>query len=1104
MALKPTITEIFNANIDYQSAQQAINQTHSLQALSDDLYTDPIRFIYEVIQNSDDAYHGHPMKNPLLRIAILDRSYLVMANYGKPFDQDDIRGVCRVGCGTKRNDREKTGYKGLGFKAVFGQSDYVLVASKGAFFRFEENANEFQWNPKWGKDRATWEAANGQKFAYPWQICPLWTEAKQLPKAVREWLFAQPEVVALVIRIRNLEETRESLKVLIQQPYMFMFLRRIRDIRISLESGTETLFKLVQLKDGSMKITTPDEKIITHWLLYVCKLKVPEEARRDVRMPEKLKEIKEIEMTLATQIDANDRFVPVRGSDSILFAYLPTKISSYNLPILVNTHFLVNASREHIRIDSSWNQWLFSCIPLETFKWIQALTKDPKWTDKAYDLLPNLIPVKDILAKQYNQSCESSKKSVPFLLGIDNQSLLISEAVVDSTLFSSPACIGHKLIRDFLVRTSSTGLRLPANPFVRNHHRLRNLRVTLFDWDKCLMMLQSADFWREFSPEQGIVFIQYLFNHRESTQIPKRLHELPFLMDQFGRLRRVEEIYFPSRFSNADWMMPDNADAYVHPLIMNWLGIDFQVKNWLYKLGIHEKTDLTFVDEYIIPRAASYITPDNAMVTMTRLLLLYYNSCLSTQHVAQLRLLRLFTVGQTLVPAYQLYFSSAYLPNLPLDHLELDHTLFVSPAYLDAAEGIPVVQWKHFFQFLGVQENITLVPFEDSHHNELVAAYISAQVSHLPPYAVVYGFKNRTTLTLIDQTQVNYPFAVLFWEHVLHTINPRSLNEGEILISQRHVGVNNLPQWCVRARGCIPTSTNQLLPSGAVYSNELASIAGKYLPVFACDIRDPARKLWQTFFQFKTELLVEDHLKLLHCIHGSSLNYALDDDEERRIQQIYKSLIERLAGMDQVQRTRFQAKQSVFLLSTVDNQFLASDALVVSVDNNLVLPPQVAQLRLSNENARHANLRLLLDMMGVRAATMADLSLAKDINARYSRSLHTTLRNIQPYLFALAEKDKLAKHSIDCDLEIFEADRVELFFNDHILIQQVSLHSRNNQVYVKQPWNSAETMALLPQTLCRKFQLPESFADELNWLLMAESPQSDRRTFSRTEYTCAR
>ncbi|CAF3404513.1 unnamed protein product [Rotaria sp. Silwood1] len=173
MTLKNIVKNIFVAHSNYEYAKQAMNQAHCLKALSDDLYTDPVRFIYELIQNCDDAYDGHPMKNPLLRIAIVDKNYLIVANYGKPFDEDDVRGLCRVGCGTKKHGREKTGYKGLGFKAVFGQSDYILVASKDEYSRFDSTANEFQWDHKWGKDQATWEAVNRQKFEYPWQICPI-------------------------------------------------------------------------------------------------------------------------------------------------------------------------------------------------------------------------------------------------------------------------------------------------------------------------------------------------------------------------------------------------------------------------------------------------------------------------------------------------------------------------------------------------------------------------------------------------------------------------------------------------------------------------------------------------------------------------------------------------------------------------------------------------------------------------------------------------------------------------------------------------------------------------------------------------------------------
>lgn len=1088
MNLRLTIQELFNTNSEYQHAQQALNLTQSLKALSDDLYTDPIRFVYELVQNADDAYDGLDIKSPLIRIDIVDQKYLIVANYGKPFDEHDIRGICCVGCGTKKNDAKKTGYKGLGFKAVFGKSDYILIASKGNLFRFDAKAKEFRWNPKWGKDQTTWEILNKQKFQYPWHICPLWTEANQLPQSVRQWLFAQPEVVATIIHLKNVSETQKVLESFVQQAHVFMFLRHIKDVHISVDPSMEIIINISQLRDGSIKISYGDKKIISHWLLHSCILNVPNEVLHDMRLPEKFQQVKTVEMTLAARIDSNDKIVPVRGSDSVLFAYLPTKISIYNLPILVNSSFLVNASREHIHTDSLWNQWLFSCIPRETFKWIQELKKIPKWSDKAYDLLPNKIPATDVLAERYNQNCLSSVNNVPFLLNIAQQSLSVRQAVVDITLFSSPDCIGHELIRDFILHTSSSKLSLPENPFVTNNHRLRNLGIIQFTWERCLEMLQSQYFSTKFTAADGIRLINYMFIHRSSTQIQKRLYELPFIMDQSKCLQRVMDIYFPSRFNSANWQMADNTDAYVHQMIMAWLMTNTSIRDWLRKLGITEKTDMTFIEEHIIPNAGAYITRANALITITRLFHLFQNGFLTTQHCQELRKLRLFTQDGSLMAADQLYFSISYLPYLPLDSFDLDDRLFLCPSYLQTIEGIQTHQWKHFFRMLGVQENLSLVSINDGHHNELVSAYISAHTANLPSYAVFYGLKNNITIQYLEHTQTNYEFAVFFWEHVIRTININHLNEPEALISsQRRIAISNLPQWCVRTRFCIPTTIVRLMPSTEVFSGNLRAIAGKYLPVFACNVRAPFPIPWQNFFGFKTELSIEDCFSLLECIYYNSLHTLLDDDEERRIQLIYATMIDRLSRMDTVHRNRARIQKPIYLLSTNENQFVLSNEIVFSIDKNITLPSQISQLRLNLENSQNARLDLLLDVMNIRKLAMNDLSLSKRVVATFSRSLRTKLRNIQPYLFALAESRTIANHCIDHDLEIFETDRVELYFNESVPICEVFVHYIHNRLYIKRPWNCPETMQSLPRILCQQFKLPPDLETDLKLMLEVES-----------------
>jgi DNA-binding MurR/RpiR family transcriptional regulator len=76
-SLRVSINDLFEKNTDYKYPEQAINQAESLKSLSSDLYTDNIRFIYELIQNADDAQ----AKNVVL--TILDNKYLIIAHNGK-------------------------------------------------------------------------------------------------------------------------------------------------------------------------------------------------------------------------------------------------------------------------------------------------------------------------------------------------------------------------------------------------------------------------------------------------------------------------------------------------------------------------------------------------------------------------------------------------------------------------------------------------------------------------------------------------------------------------------------------------------------------------------------------------------------------------------------------------------------------------------------------------------------------------------------------------------------------------------------------------------------------------------------------------------------
>jgi len=75
-SLRRCIEELSSKNTDYKFPEQAIPQAESLKSLSNDLYTDNIRFIYELIQNADDA------KAKNVTLAIVDEEYLIIGHDG--------------------------------------------------------------------------------------------------------------------------------------------------------------------------------------------------------------------------------------------------------------------------------------------------------------------------------------------------------------------------------------------------------------------------------------------------------------------------------------------------------------------------------------------------------------------------------------------------------------------------------------------------------------------------------------------------------------------------------------------------------------------------------------------------------------------------------------------------------------------------------------------------------------------------------------------------------------------------------------------------------------------------------------------------------------
>jgi len=86
------------------------------------LYTDRTHFIFELLQNAEDA------KATKIRFELFD-DRLEVRHDGRPFDELDVRGVCGVGEGTKSDDLTKIGKFGIGFKSVYAYTSSPEIHS---------------------------------------------------------------------------------------------------------------------------------------------------------------------------------------------------------------------------------------------------------------------------------------------------------------------------------------------------------------------------------------------------------------------------------------------------------------------------------------------------------------------------------------------------------------------------------------------------------------------------------------------------------------------------------------------------------------------------------------------------------------------------------------------------------------------------------------------------------------------------------------------------------------------------------------------------------------------------------------------------------------
>jgi hypothetical protein len=116
---------------DREDLARVLKKHTGIRKIVEDLYPDSAHFIYELLQNAEDAGATETKFT-------LTKNCLAFEHNGRPFDSRDIFAITDIGEGTKAHDEDKIGRFGIGFKAVFAYTESPRIWSPTFAFKITE------------------------------------------------------------------------------------------------------------------------------------------------------------------------------------------------------------------------------------------------------------------------------------------------------------------------------------------------------------------------------------------------------------------------------------------------------------------------------------------------------------------------------------------------------------------------------------------------------------------------------------------------------------------------------------------------------------------------------------------------------------------------------------------------------------------------------------------------------------------------------------------------------------------------------------------------------------------------------------------------------
>lgn len=447
-------------------------------------------FLYELLQNANDYPQQKDGEDLPVEVEFhLTNNYLIYRHSGEYFSPRNVAAICKVAAGEKTKKKNAIGYKGIGFKTVFNDHDYVYIKTGPYSFRYDLSQRKSRFNP--------------------WQIMPIWTKDNYVSPEISHIFNNDSDIYRVQMAMHPTDPS--LLRLSPEKNYEFLLKDIFKDVRdIIFIPNVEAVRVYI---DGELVADCDKRKENGEWIVtktplnYVFKQDeidtLINEANNNKRIPEKYKEFTDTNVSFACKLKENK----LEGiKEAKVYCYLPTQIS-FGFSFLMNTDMIPSGARDDIEEGVAFNKHFAEIAGAKFFDWIQSLILSGKYDyESIFALIPDFeesvkgrkVYIQDCIRRFQRgfENCVNTQGLVP-VIGSDSS---IEYLCIKNIIYDLTGITGKNVFEDakFLAFSKLNGkLAHPALRFGPNFKRVLSLygeKSLRFDKNSLWAIFNNNDF----------------------------------------------------------------------------------------------------------------------------------------------------------------------------------------------------------------------------------------------------------------------------------------------------------------------------------------------------------------------------------------------------------------------------------------------------------------------------------------------------------------------------------------------------------------------------------------------------------------------------------